>query len=408
MIALTGISELVQPHLEENSDRPLDITRDAALLIEGGQVVRAGPAVEVLAGLSSAEVVHRDLGGRAVVPGLVDSHTHAVFAGERLEDLARRARGETYASIAKAGGGLHTTVTATQQASVETLAEGAVPRLNRMLARGVTTVEIKSGYGLLPEQELKQLKAIYQLSRLVPQRIVATALAHGVPHTQADDRETYIASFVDEVLEHAARRGWAQQCDVFVETTAFSADEARQIVGAAAARGLPSKLHVDQLHNGNGAALAAELRTLSADHLDHTTDDGLQKLAQAGVIAGLLPGCSLFLPKVGWPNARRWRDLGCSVAIATDCNPGSSMTYDLPLCATLAATQCGLTLEEALWGITRGGARALGLADRGSLRPGEQADFVVVDHEDWRALLYTPADAPVTEVVVAGEVVLVA
>jgi imidazolonepropionase len=271
-----------------------------------------------------------------------------------------------------------------------------------MLELGTTTVEIKSGYGMTPRDELKQLRAVAALAEHNPMQLLGTVLAHVVPPESKDDRAGYVQRFCDEVVAVAAAERLARYCDVFVESVAFGPDEARVIAAAAKAAGLGLKLHVDQLHDGGGAALAAELKALSADHLEETSAGGRKQLAAAGVVATILPGCGLFLGKGKWPDGRALRDVGCEVAVATDCNPGSSHLLDLALVATLSATRCGLSLEEALWAMTRGGAKALGLADRGGLQPGERADFVVVDHADWRALLYRPGDAPIHAVYCGG------
>jgi imidazolonepropionase len=401
MRQFVGISQLVQPHAREGSSRsPLDIIPDAVLVIDDdGRVAAAGPR-----GASERPGVDTiDLGGRAVVPGLVDSHTHVVHAGERIDELARRTRGESYEDIARAGGGIVASIEPLHAASVEHLVAQSRPRVERMLAHGTTTAEAKSGYGMTPESELKQLRAIAALDACTPMSLVGTVLAHVIPPDRREERASYVDELIREVILVAAREGLARFCDVFVETVAFTVEETRLLAAAAREAGLGLKLHVDQLHDGGGAALAAELGALSADHLEMTAEPGRRALAAAGVVACILPGCALFLGKGPWPNGRALRDVGCEVAVATDCNPGSAMVHDLALCASIAATRCGLSLEEALWGATRGGARALGLDDRGRLVPGERGDFVVVEHADWRALLYRPGDAPIADVCVLGE-----
>ncbi len=399
-----GISELVQPHAREGSTRePVDVTHDAALLTEHGLIIACGSRAWVESHAGASEAKRLDLEGRAVVPGLVDSHTHVVFAGERIDEFSRRARGESYEQIAQAGGGILRSIEPLRAASLADVLDQSVPRIQRMLAHGTTTAEIKSGYGMSPQAELKQLRAVRGLDEANPIRLFGTVLAHVVPRDRHGDRAAYIQEFCSDVVETAAKQRLARYCDVFVEESAFSADETRTIAAAAKASGLGLKLHVDQLHDGSGAALAAELGALSADHLEETSPEGRRALAEAGVVATILPGCSLFIGKGLWPNGRALRDAGCEVAVATDCNPGSAMISDLALCASMAATRCGLSLEEALWGATRGGATALGLDDRGRLTSGELADFVVVDHADWRALLYRPGDAPIHSVYVGGQ-----
>ena len=405
MTAIThyrGISELVCPFLMEGDTRsPLEVFQNATLSVADGKVVFAGEQAH--AQIADGDQVV-ELDGRAVVPGLIDSHTHIVFAGDRMDEMARRTRGETYEEIAKAGGGIVRSVEALRHTELEDIVKESNKRLIHMRGRGTTTIEIKTGYGLEPKLENLQLEVIDALrTQASPNTIFATALAHVIPPHRRGDRQDYIDEFCREVLEPAARQKRVQFCDVFVEATAYSPDECRYICQKAKSFGLQIKLHVDQLHEGGGAALASQVGALSADHLEKTSSAGQQALAEAGTIATILPGCGLFLGGENWPNGRALRDAGCEVAIATDCNPGSSMVSDLPLCATLAATQTGLSLEESLWGITRGGAKALGLNDRGTLRSGERADFVVLDHKDWRSLLYNPAAAPIHSVFIEGK-----
>lgn len=391
------------PHEREGTTRsPLNVIPQAALTLVDGKIVFAGPAAEASIPVD-AKVV--DLEGRAVVPGLVDSHTHAVFAGNRMDEMARRTRGETYEEIARAGGGIVRSVAALRQVTVAQLVEESRPRLLGMLARGTTTCEIKTGYGLEPELEKRQLAAIQVLTQeFAANSLFSTVLAHVIPPERRSNRAQYIEEFCSQVLEPAAREGTVQFCDVFVEPTAFSKEECRIIAQRAKQAGLKVKLHVDQLQEGHGGAeLAAQLGALSADHLEKTSTLGAAALANANVMATVLPGCGLFLGAEPFPDGRALREAGCEVAVATDCNPGSSMVLDLALCGTLAATQCGLSLEEALWGMTRGGAKALGLADRGRLQVGERADFLVLNHPDWRSLLYNPGAAPIEAVYVLGE-----
>lgn len=392
----TDISQLVQMPLREEGNAPISVQQDAYLWVSHGQVVRSGPLRE----LPTAAVATRiSLEGRAVVPGLVDSHTHCVFAGDRMDEMARRARGETYEEIAAAGGGIRRSVAALREASQADVVQAAQRRLRHMLGRGTTTVEIKSGYGLTVELERRHLQMIAAVAQGAPVETRITLLAHGFPAQTAPG--AHIDAFCALIAE-CGRLQTAHHVDAFVEHGVLTPQHARQLAHAAQAAGLKVKLHVDQLRDGDGAALAAELGALSADHLEYTGPGGAAALAKAGTMATLLPGCGLFLGKGPWPNGRALRDSGVEVAVATDCNPGSSMVSDLLLCATLAATRCGLTLEEALWGATRGGAKALDLHDRGGLLHGERADFVVLDHADWRAALYMPGSTPIYAVARAG------
>ena len=402
-----GISQLVLPHLEEgNTLSPLDVVEDGALLVVNETILASGPLTEVQTHPQALQATRISLQNKAVIPGLVDSHTHTVFAGDRMDEMAMRARGDTYEAIAQAGGGIVRSVNALEQCSPEELVQAASKRIQHMKSLGVTTLEIKSGYGLSAELEAKQLDAIESLAQSEQLSIVGTLLAHVIPKDRRDNREDYVSEFCSTILPNAAERDAIHYCDVFVESGAFTPEETTRIAQRAKELGLRIKLHVDQLHDGNGASLAASLGALSADHLEKTNEDGAKALAEAKTVATILPGCGLFLGGENWPNGRALRDAGCTVAVATDCNPGSSMVMDLPLCGTMAATQCGLTLEEALWGITRGGAQALGFSDRGTLRAGERADFVILDHVNWKSLFYSPAATPVHQVIIGGMTVV--
>lgn len=396
----TNIAQLVQPHADEGaSNDPLTITQDASVLVENGRVIASGAtyALKDHPNIASSEII--DLNGMCVVPGFVDSHTHVVHAGDRVDDLGRRSRGETYASIAKAGGGIMSSVGALSRTAPASVERASLERLEAMLRFGTTTVEAKTGYGLTPEAEARHLAIIDGVKKQARQEIFTTLLAHVLPldARQGNAREDALTAWHEQTI---AKAETAQFFDVFVEDGAFTVDETRKLAGHAKAHGKKLKLHVDQLRDGGGAALAAELGALSADHLEHTSQEGARALAERGVIATILPGCGLQLGD--FPDGRMLRAQGCEVAIATDCNPGSSPYVDLGFCALMAATQCGLTLEEALWGITRGGAKALGLQDRGRMVPGERADFVVVRHHDWRAIFARPGRPPIDRVVIAG------
>ena len=407
MLLLDKIAQLVLPFVDQGAtSTPLEAFQDAALLIDEGVVLWAGTSANFPEHYPHYKGKRLELKDQCVLPGFVDSHTHLVFAGERIDEMERRARGESYEEIAAAGGGISFSASQMAQVDQDELIKESLPRFETLLRKGTTTCEVKSGYGLNTAAELKQIEAINQVQKRHAIDVKATALAHLVPKDAQENRSAYLDEFCANVLKPSAEQGKVDYCDIFVEAGAFSPQEARIIARYAQELGLGIKLHVDQLTSGAGAELAAELGALSADHLERISDEGPEILAQANVTATILPGCKLFLGAGPWPDGRKLRDAGCEVAIATDCNPGSAMVSDLPLCATMGATLCGLSLPEALWGITRGGAKALGLDDRGTLRPGERADLVVLAHTDWRSLLYRPANPPIKSVMIAGEWVL--
>ena len=320
-----------------------------------------------------------DAGGRLVVPGLVDCHTHLAFGGWRAEEFAQRILGRTYLEIAAAGGGIASTVARTRAATREELVARCRDHLAGMARLGVTSVEAKSGYGLSTEHELRLLEIYRDLSD-GPQRIVPTLLAaHVVPAEYRERRAAYVRLVIEEIIPEAARRTLARFCDVFVEESAFSPEEARAILEAGLAHGLAPKLHADQLTSGGGAELAADLRAASADHLEHVSDRGIARMADAGVVAVSLPFASLYLGKAPLP-ARRLLEAGVPVGVATDFNPGTAPSYHLPVAMTLACVQQRMTPAESLKGATIVAARAIGLdATVGSLEPGKSADFAVID-----------------------------
>ena len=335
-------------------------------------------------------VVERvDANRRLVVPGLMDCHTHLAFAGWRADEFEQRLRGATYLDIARAGGGIMSTVRQTRAASEPELTERASCFLDRMLALGITAVECKSGYGLEVETELKLLRVYQRLGARQPVRIVPTFLgAHVIPPEYRDNRKAYIDLLIKEMIPVVAREGLATSCDVFVEESAFSTEEARHILRAARAAGLGARLHADQLTAGGGAELAAEVGALSADHLECVSESGIRAMAAAGVVAVSLPIASLYLGQKPMP-ARRLIDSGVPVAVATDFNPGSAPSYHLPLALTLACALQRMTPAESLKGASLYAARALGLEARaGSLEPGKRADFVVLDAPDVNHWLY--------------------
>lgn len=359
----------------------------AALVHGGGRILWAGPERDLPSSMGT--LVIEDAHGALVVPGLVDSHTHLAFGGWRADEFELRARGASYLDIARAGGGIASTMRATRAATAEELEERASAALAGMLALGVTTVEAKSGYGLTLDDELRLLRLYRALDARGPQRIVPTLLAaHVVPPEYRDRRAAYVELIVGQLLPRVAAESLARFCDVFVEDTAFSQDEAREVCRAALALGIRPKLHADQLTDSGGAALAAELGAASADHLECVNARGIEALAAAGVVAGSLPLASLYLRQPALP-ARALMEAGVPVAVATDFNPGSAPSWHLPLAMTLACTLQGMTPAEALKGATLYGARSVGLEEEvGSLEEGKRADFALIDAPDVNQWLY--------------------
>jgi imidazolonepropionase len=355
----------------------LHLVEQAAVAFTDGVVRWAGPERELPRAFHSEERL--DAGGRLVVPGLVDCHTHVLFGGWRADELERRLRGESYLEIARAGGGIAATVAATAATPDDALVQRALGFVERMARLGVTTVEAKSGYGLELEAELRLLRLQRRLAAEAPVRVVSTLLAHVVPPAWRERRAEHVRRFADELVPRAAREGLATACDVYVDDGAFTPDEARRILGAARRAGLAGKLHADQHGDRGGAALAAELGAASADHLEHVSAEGIEALARSGTVAVSLPLAALYLDAPHAP-ARRLVDAGVPVAVATDFNPGTAPSFHLPLALLLACARGRLTPAEALKGATLVAARALGLdAAAGSVEPGKSADLAVLD-----------------------------
>jgi imidazolonepropionase len=396
----TGIAQLVTAQgagpKRGRAQGELTVVEDAALAIAGGKIMWIGRR-EDWRGTANATV---DLGGRAVLPGLVDPHTHAVWAGERFADFEARARGESYEAILARGGGIRSTMRHTAAASPEELVALALPRLEALMRSGATTVEVKSGYGFTLEAELKMLEAVRALQTRVPARLVPTLLVH-VPPQHEHEREAYLDMAVSELIPEAARQALAVAVDVFVEKEAFSALEAERILAAARGHGLAVKLHADQFHALGGVELGIRHGALSVDHLEASGEEQIKALAQSDTVATLLPGVSLHLGLAGAPG-RRLVDAGAAVAVATDLNPGSSPLYSQALAMALSIRLNGLTPAEALVAATANAAAALGLADAGRLEIGCRADFLVLDGPDWRELTYALGKEVVAEVWVGG------
>ncbi len=380
----------------------LGVVSDAAVVVQGGNVEWVGPEEDLPARFRGLRKV--DAGGRAVLPGFVDAHTHCVFAGDRADEFARRLRGESYEEILAAGGGIMSTVAATRGATGMELFNAATARLDRMLQGGTTTVEIKSGYGLDIATERRTLEVIRALDERHPVDTVPTFLgAHVVPPEFRDDRDGYVELIEVGMLPVCAPL--ARYCDVFCDDGAFTVDEARRVLEAGRRYGLKPRLHVEQLGHSGGAALAAEVGAVSADHLDHVTEEEAIRLRDAGTIAVLLPAVALSMRTPQPPGRMLW-DLGVPVAIATDCNPGTSYTESMSLVVALAALEMGLTPEEAIWSATRGGALALELPDRGWVVPGAPADLVVLDAPSSVHIPYRPGTNLVGAVLKRGAFVV--
>ncbi len=399
-LLVTGISQLATPlgagakHGVEMSS--VSVTMDAAVAVADGRFVWVGKARDW-----RCEAAARiDVGGRAVVPGLVDPHTHAVWAGDRLADFDARSSGKTYEEILAAGGGIRSTIRATAAASLDELVASARSRIAALVASGATVVEVKSGYGFSIEGEIAMLEAIAALQDTTRARIVPSLLIH-VPPAGTGEREGYVARVVGELIPAVARRGLATAVDVFVEREAFSAAEAEKMLECARDLGLGIKLHAEQFHSVGGVELALQMRALSVDHLEACTPEQYAGFAGAETIATMLPGVSLHLGLPAAPG-RGLIDAGAAVAVGTDLNPGSSPLYSMSAAVALAVRLNGLTAKEALVAGTVNAARALGLRDAGRIEVGQRADFLVLEHRDWRSLAYTLGANAVRETWIAG------
>jgi imidazolonepropionase len=374
--------------------------------IRGDTVAWIGPESALPKGAVTSATVALDAEGGLVVPGFVDSHSHVVYAGDRSEEFALRALDVDAAGITRSGGGIFSTVVATRAKDEDALVRLALPRLARLLAHGVTSLEVKSGYGLTEEDELKLLRIIRRLGTLQPIRLLPTFLwLHALPPEWTADRAGYLA-LGRKTLQVVAREGLAEFADAFVEKGAFTLDEARSFLGEARALGLKLRLHVDQLSAGKGAELAAELGALSADHLECVSEEGISALARAGVTAVLVPVATLVLRRPKYAPGKALRQAGVPVAVASNVNPGSAPTENLSLSLGLACLLNGLTPDEALLGVTRWGARALGRTDIGRLKVGGPADLLVLGCREVAHLAAHLGVSHARAVVRSGRVVL--
>jgi imidazolonepropionase len=389
--------------------RELALVEGGAVASSGGRVLAAGAESEVLAAVGTGpDTVVVDAGGGVVTPGLVDPHTHAVFAATREDEFAMRVDGSSYEEIAEAGGGIRSSVRTLRAADPDSLRENGRETLNRMLEYGTTTVEVKSGYGLSLQSELKMLRVISELADTHVVDIVPTFLgAHEFPDEWRDDRDGYVDHLIDDMMPAVAAEKLARFCDVFCEVGVFTVEQSRRVLTAARAHGMEPKLHADELHPAGGAELAAELEAASADHLVCASDDGISALASAGVVAVLLPGTTLSLGSCAFAPARKIIDAGVPVALATDCNPGSSMTESMQIILALASMMLRMAPAEGLVAATVNAAAALKAGDVvGSLTPGRQCDLVIWEVDDYRAIPYHYGVNLVASVVKRGEVVV--
>ncbi len=404
MAALSNTKRMATPadKLWRNA-RLATMTGEGLGVIEHGAVAATGDTISYVGHDAEApdatEII--DCDGRWITPGLIDCHTHLVHAGNRAREFEARLNGATYEEIARAGGGILSTVTATRAASEDDLIASALPRLDQLIGEGVTTVEIKSGYGLTLDDELKMLRAARRLSEARDVRVRTTLLAaHAVPPEYRGDADGYVDLVCNEIIPAAV--GLADAVDAFCEGIGFTPEQTDRIFTAATAHGLPVKLHAEQLSNLNGAALAARHGALSADHLEHLDSAGIAAMAASGTVATLLPGAFYFTREERRPPVQALRDAGVPIALATDCNPGTSPMASLLLAMNMGATFFHLTVTKCLRGVTVNAARALGI-DGGTLQPGYPADLAIWDISDPAELVYRIAANPLHARVHAGQ-----
>ena len=390
--------------MQVNASQPYGLIEDAALVLEGDTLAWVGPRGDLPASLMARVTVQHDATGALITPGLIDCHTHLVYGGDRASEFEMRLKGASYEAVAASGGGIVSTVKATRAASHDELLAQSLPRLQRLMGEGVTTIEIKSGYGLALAHERKTLAVARELGQTQPVTVRTTFLgAHATPPEFAGRTDDY----VDEVLRMLPllyAEGLVDAVDAFCERIAFSTDQTERVFAAARALGLPVKLHAEQLSDSGGAPLAAGYGAISCDHLEWLSSDGAAAMAEAGTVAVLLPGAFYFLRETKVPPIELLRQHKVPMAISTDCNPGSSPCTSILLMLNMGCTLFRLTPEEALAGVTRNAARALGLSDRGVLTAGKRADFVVWDVGQPAALSYLLGANPLISTVFGGVV----
>ena len=384
----------------------LKIINDGAVVVEKGIIKAVGKTDDVLAGFDESRFEVIEAGGKAVLPGFVDSHTHFIFGGYRAEEFSWRLRGDSYMEILERGGGILNTVLATREAGMDELIEAGRKRLDSILSLGVTTVEGKSGYGLDYDTELKQLEVMSDLNNTHPVDIVRTFLgAHAVTKDYKGREEAYIDYMIENVMPEISKRNLAEFCDIFCEKNVFSVEQSRRLLGRARDMGFKLKIHADEIVQLGGAELAAELGAISADHLLQASDKGIRDMAQRGVIATLLPATAFSL-REPYARGRYMIDKNCAVALATDLNPGSCFTESIPLIFALAVLYMELTTEEAVTALTINGAAALDRADTiGSIDVGKKGDIVVLEFPSYEYIPYHVGMSTVEKVVKNGNLV---
>lgn len=391
--------------LQAGATQPYGLVEDAALVVEGESIAWVGSRADLPAGLLARCTAQHDAGGALITPGLIDCHTHLVYGGDRAHEFELRLNGATYEEIARAGGGIASTVKATRAASAQQLQAQSAPRLKQLIAEGVTTLEIKSGYGLALEHERKTLSVARALGQAHAVDVRTTFLgAHAVPAEFAGRTDAYVDAVL-EMLPLLHAEGLVDAVDAFCERIAFSTAQTERVFAAAKALGIPVKLHAEQLSDSGGAQLAARYGALSCDHLEWLSPEGAQAMAAAGTVAVLLPGAFYFLRETKLPPVALLREQRVPMAISTDCNPGSSPCTSLLLMLNMACTLFRLTPEEALAGVTRHAAAALGLPDRGQLATGMRADFVLWGVQRPAELSYALGANPRLQTVFKGRLV---
>ncbi|WP_273853567.1 imidazolonepropionase [Guptibacillus spartinae] len=388
LITMSGYSE--RPAIKEEMSQ-IGLIENGALYIEDGIIIEVGSSKRIVEKYKelTASTEQMDATGKVVAPGLIDPHTHLVHAGTRENEYAMRLQGKTYMEIMEAGGGIHATTRATQEASHEELFEQSRKRLNQFLLHGVTTVEAKSGYGLTLEHEIKQLEVAKQLNESHPIDVISTFMgAHAIPLSEKSNPEAFVSRVISDMIPEVANRKLATFNDVFCERGVFTPDQSRRILEAGKEYGLIPKLHADEIEPYAGAELAAEVGAISADHLLRASEQGIKDMAEAGVMGVLLPGTAFFL-MADFAQGRKMIDAGVGVALSTDANPGSSPTLSLPFIMNLGCLKMGMTPEEVLTATTINAAHAIGCADTtGSLETGKKADITIFDVPNYLTLSY--------------------